>query len=137
MFKEDDWLEEELRYESRLSPWRFDSTAADIRKEHEENCDAEREYRSHIRQHRSMEKKLERDAERMNSPRSSLKMSPTPLKGFVFSIFFITMIFILFVFIIVFNDMPYGFPFVAAFIPFVFFIIIVSAISNTISKNRR
>ena len=39
MFKEDDWLEEELRFESKLSPWRFDSTAADIRKEHEENCD--------------------------------------------------------------------------------------------------
>jgi len=137
MFKEDDWLEEEIRYESKLSPWRFDSTAADIRIEHEENCDAEGERRSHIRQHRSMERKLKRDEQQINSPRSSLRMSPTPLKGFVFSIFFITMIFILFVFLIVFNDMPSGFPFVVAFIPFVFFIIIVSAISNTISKNRR
>lgn len=46
MFGTDDWLSKEIERESRISAWDMDE-GKEVRKRHEENCDARNESRKH------------------------------------------------------------------------------------------
>ena len=140
MIKQDDWLEQELKYESRISHWDLDDNASTLRIKHEDNCERDEVRLEHEAEHRS---RLRPSYERMktgpverpvNNPQRSV--NPTQAtKSIALSIIGFTMFFIVMVFVMILSDFSSGFmPVVFTFLPLIFIAMILSIIFNSIKR---
>ena len=73
MFGTDDWLAKEIERESRISAWDMDE-GKEVRKRHEENCDARDEARKHQSFHQATQHTVTTRAQKKKETGNTAKL---------------------------------------------------------------